>query len=143
MRTSGEYSPPGELHLLSQAQQSCLQRQSGASDCKMNRAILSALVLLFSHFSALEAASILGFAIVGGTSHQASLARIGLELVDRGHNFTLLLSSEDVLSHTRLAYGPFRSLTVLNFSGPAGVGTQEWRARMPRDPTKAGYNLNA
>lgn len=104
----------------------------------MLKATLRVTLLVTSHLIASEAASILGFAIVGGTSHQASLARIGLELIQRGHKFTLLLSSEDELSHSRLAYDPFSLLNVLNFSGPAGVGTMEWRARLPRDPAKAG-----
>ena len=92
------------------------------------------------HITGSKAASILGFAIVGGTSHQASLARIGLKLVQRGHKFTLLLNSEDELSHARLACEPFRSLNVLNFSGQAGVGTQQWRTRIPRDPAKVYIN---
>lgn len=105
----------------------------------MLRLVLVSLIL-FGSFVTSRSASILGFSIVGGTSHQAAIARIGLELVERGHNFSLLLSSEDELSHSRLAHNPFGALNVLNFSGPPGIGTQEWRAQIPRDPTKAGHS---
>ena len=106
------------------------------SNSSMMLALLSAL-LLISRLVGSRAASILGFSLVGSTSHQAPLGRIGLELTQRGHKFTVLLSSQDELSHSRLAYDPFGGLNVLNFSGPARNGTQQWRAGIPRATGKA------
>ncbi len=83
-----------------------------------------------------EASSILGFAIVGGTSHQASLANMGLELMKRGHNFTLLLSSEDAVSQARLSRQPFSAVRQMNFSGPPHIGSHDWLMSIPRDPQK-------
>lgn len=99
--------------------------------------LFTVAVLTNNQQSPVEAASILGFGTIGATSHQASLAAIGLELVRRGHTFRLLLSAHDELSRSRLAHEPFKALNVLNFSGPPGVGTQKWRESVPRDPAKA------
>lgn len=104
---------------------------------RLSTVLFTIAVLTTSQQCLVEAASILGFAIIGATSHQASLATIGLELVRRGHTFKLLLSVHDELSRSRLAKEPFKALEVLNFTGPPGVGTQEWRESVPRDPAKA------
>lgn len=107
----------------------------------MSRALMLIVVLVIGRQVPLEAASILGFSLPGGTSHQAAMSTIGLELTRRGHTFTLLLSSADELSHSRLAHEPFDTLKVLNFSGPPGVGTQAWRETIPRDPAEASFLL--
>ena len=85
-----------------------------------------------------KASSILGFAIVGGTSHQASIAHMGIELMKRGHNFTLLLSSEDEVSQALLARESFRAIRKIKFSGPSWIGSWDWLRSIPRDPQKAG-----
>lgn len=104
---------------------------------KISTVLLTITILANCQHPPVQAASVLGFASVGSTSHQASLGTIGLELVRRGHSFTLLLSSRDELSHSRLAHEPFNVLDVMNFSGPSVIGTQEWRENIPRDPAKA------
>ena len=91
-------------------------------------------VTIFGLLLPAKAASILGFAVVGGTSHQASVAHIGLELLKRGHNFTLLISSADTISQARLARAPFSSIQQLRWSGPSWIGTDAWLRSLPRDP---------
>ena len=100
---------------------------------KRTTGLLTLAVLTSSQQSSVEAASVLGFSVMGGVPHQALVATIGLELVRRGHTFTLLLHSYDELSHSRLAVEPFRALNLLKISGPSGVGTQEWRENILRD----------
>ena len=85
-----------------------------------------------------EAAAILGFAIPGGASHYASVAGIGLDLMHRGHKFTVLVSSEDTVAQRRMAKDPFRAVKVLKFKGPANIGNDIWRINIPRDPSQVG-----
>ena len=81
--------------------------------------------------------SVVGFAAIGATSHQSAIASIGLELVRRGHNFTMLLSSGDVLSQARFSHDPFKTLKQLTFSGPPKAGTEAWLNQIKRDPQEA------
>ena len=87
--------------------------------------VLLLFVVLCIRIGASSAKSVLGFAVPGGTSHHATFAQIGLELVDRGYDFTLLLSSLDTLGQARLARPPFSNLKQVHFAGPSGVGTNE------------------
>ena len=88
-------------------------------------------------FRASIAKSVLGVAVTGGTSHHATFAKIGVELSERGHDFTLLLSSGDTLAQARLAYPPFSDLKQIRYSGPEYIGTNEWLSDLDRDPAKA------
>lgn len=83
-----------------------------------------------------SAKSVLGFACPGATSHQAGFATVGLELIKRGHRFTLLMSSGDIHGQTRLARDPFHKIPKLNFSGSPDVGTEAWLRQVKRDPQK-------
>ncbi len=85
---------------------------------------------------ACSAKSVLGFAVTGGTSHHATFARIGLELAERGHDVTLLLSSGDRLAQARLAHPPFDGIKQIRFAGPEGIGTNEWLTDLDRNPAK-------
>ena len=55
-------------------------------------------VLLLSP-PAVHASSILAFAVTSAASHHLQLIKIGRELVNRGHNFTLLISSAEMNRH--------------------------------------------
>lgn len=55
-------------------------------------------VLLLSP-PAVHASSILAFAVTSAASHHLQLIKIGQELVNRGHNFTLLISSAEMNRH--------------------------------------------
>ena len=103
----------------------------------MAKIFVVAIFAMCSIVRAVESYSILGFATIGGSSHQASIAHIGLELMKRGHNFTLLLSSEDTASQTRLGREPFSVIKQIKFSGPDDIGTDGWLRRVPRDPEQA------
>ena len=95
---------------------------------------LAVYLLIHSLASDSEAKAVIGFATTGATSHQAAIARIGVELVARGHDFALLLSTEDHLTNSRLSHGQFQSVRVVNFTGPAKLGHNEWLNELPRDP---------
>ena len=90
-------------------------------------------------FTASSAKSVLGFPVTGGASHHATFARLGLELTERGHDFAILLSSGDTLGQARLSQPPFNKLRQIRFSGPVGVGTNEWLNDLDRDPSKASF----
>ncbi len=93
------------------------------------------LVLLCTVISArgVAAVNVLGFAVPGARSHQFAVLRVGQELAKRGHNFTLLVSSEEALDKQRLGKRAFDSLYMATFQGPEGIGTQEWFVNQPRD----------
>ena len=95
---------------------------------------LATLLILMSLSGITHAKNVIGFATIGAVSHQAAIARIGVELVKRGHSFTLLLSREDSLTPARLTHEPFKSVSVLKFSGPAKAGTNDWLRELPREP---------
>ena len=95
------------------------------------------------------ASNILLFATVGARSHQFALLRVGQELTSRGHNLTLLLSSEEGLDRQGLGKHAFDELNIVTFAGPRGIGTQEWFANQPPDVTQVcmvrpdGYSLQS
>ena len=95
-----------------------------------------ATALLFCRPDTLDAKSVIGFAVTGGTSHQSAIAQIGLELIARGHSFAMLLSSGDTLSQARLAREPFKGLKLYKFSGPPDIGTDAWLKKLDRDQRK-------
>jgi hypothetical protein len=78
------------------------------------------------------AEKIYGIAYPGGHSHQLILAKIGRELVARGHQFVYIQSSLDALNTNNLT-----GLTVLTYEAPMSV--QEWADVQPKivelDPT--------
>ncbi len=74
--------------------------------------------------------------MTGATSHHATFAKLGLELVERGHDFTLLLSSGDTLGQDRLARPPFNELRQVKFAGPEGTGTSDSLSDLDRNPAK-------
>ena len=76
--------------------------------------------------------SILGFSMVGTSSHQMLLLKIGQELITRGHTFSLLVSAYDAMS-LQVVFG-VSHIQVLTFQGPLYAGTEEWAARLPQDP---------
>lgn len=76
--------------------------------------------------------SILGFSMVGTSSHQMLLLKIGQELVNRGHTFSLLVTTYDTMS-LQVVSG-VSNIQVLMFQGPLYAGTEEWAARLPQDP---------
>ena len=94
------------------------------------------LLLLCAILQGSSAKSIVGFAVPGATSHLAGFGAIGLELLKRGHNFTLLMSSGDEHGQARLARRPFDAVPKRNFSGPLDVGTEGWLRKIKRDPVK-------
>ena len=93
------------------------------------------LVWLCTFISArgVAAVNILGFSVPGARSHQFPVLRVGQELAERGHNFTLLVSSEEALDKQRLGKRAFDGLHMATFQGPEGIGTQEWFVNQPRD----------
>lgn len=95
-----------------------------------------ASLLLLSVASTAEAKSVIGFAVTGSTSHQAAVAQIGLELVQRGHEFAMLVSSGAKLSQARLARQPYAALRRYAFSGPPEIGNIDWLLKLDRDPQK-------
>ncbi|KAL0052620.1 hypothetical protein WJX82_004873 [Trebouxia sp. C0006] len=78
-----------------------------------------------------------GVSVPGARSHQFAVLRVGQELAKRGHNFTLLVSSEEALDKPRLGTRVFDGLHVATFQGPEGIGTQEWFVNQPRDVAEA------
>ena len=91
------------------------------------------LVLLLGSSSA---GSVIGFAASGAVSHQAAFARIGLELVERGHSFAMLVSAGDTLTQARFAKPPFQHLRQIYYSGPPELGTEDWLKSLHRAPLK-------
>ena len=101
-----------------------------------SKSFLLAIFLLRLTAHRTSASNILGFAAVGARSHQLTVLRTGQELASRGHNFTLLLSSEEGLDLQGLGSKAFDGLNVVMFKGPVGIGTQDWFANQPRDAMK-------
>ena len=97
------------------------------------------VILVLATASMADTNSVLGMAAVGGSSHVSALARIGLELQARGHNFAVLVSSKDMISKARLAKGPFRSIRQVEFNGPERIGTEISLTAVDRDPKKVSY----
>lgn len=73
------------------------------------------LFLLLVCLTCIEASSILGCATVGARSHHMNVLRIGRELVGRGHNFTMLVSSTDAISLDTVGSRGFPGLHVVQF----------------------------
>lgn len=69
---------------------------------------------------------ILGFVMVGTSSHQMLRLKIGRELISRGHTFSLLVNAYDALSLQVVSRVP--GIQVLRFQGPLYAGTEEWAA---------------
>ncbi|KAL0022994.1 hypothetical protein WJX79_004166 [Trebouxia sp. C0005] len=103
------------------------------------RCTRTVLVLLCTVLAArgVAAVNVLGFAVPGARSHQFAVLRVGQELAKRGHNFTLLVSSEEALDQQRLGKRAFDGLSVATFQGLVGIGTQEWFVNQPRDVAEA------
>lgn len=91
-------------------------------------------VLILIGLQWVGAHSILGFAVMAGVSHQLNVLKIGHELADRGHEFSMLLSSQDAIGIDTITKHAFPGLKMVTFSGPAGVGTEEWASSLSRDP---------
>ena len=102
----------------------------------MAREYKSLVVLLLCLIGNSNAKSVIGFAANGAVSHQAAFARLGLELVERGHNFAMLVSAGDTLTRSRFAKAPFQSLRQILYSGPPELGTDEWLKSLERAPEK-------
>lgn len=102
------------------------------------------LFLLLVCLTCIEASSILGCATVGARSHHMNVLRIGRELVGRGHNFTMLVSSTDAISLDTVGSRGFPGLHVVQFKGPQtelAPGTGRWAASLTRDPKEVGLRL--
>lgn len=67
-----------------------------------------------------SASSVLGVGRVGGRSHHLILLRIGQELIDRGHTFTLLISvhDHDKLPPSMLDTEQAKGVKFVTFTGP-------------------------
>lgn len=94
------------------------------------------LVAVLLGLSSVGASSILGFGLVGGRSHQLTILRIGRELIDRGHSFTLLTSVHEKLSPSMLDRVGARNVRIMTFDGPPGLGTEGWLRNLSRDPSQ-------
>jgi 2-hydroxyacylsphingosine 1-beta-galactosyltransferase len=87
-------------------------------------ALLAALLALLC-VGSVVGDKIFGVAYPGGHSHQLILAKIGRELVSRGHEFFYIHSSLDALNHNN-----FTSLNVLTYEAP--MSSDEWDAVSPQ-----------
>jgi len=83
-----------------------------------------------------SASSVLGVATIGARSHTMNVVRIGRELVERGHNFSMLISESDNIGAETLDARAFPGLKIITFRGPPGIGTEEWASGFTRDPQK-------
>lgn len=81
-----------------------------------------------------KASNILGFAMAGGRSHHMNIVRIGQELAERGHNFSMLVSDKDDIGTETLSSKGFLGLQVHTFRGPLHIGTEKWASELSRDP---------
>lgn len=80
------------------------------------------------------AASILSISSPGARSHQMNLLRIGRELSERGHTFTVLVSRVDTILQDLLRSRSFSNLKIIEYRGPRGVGTEAWGLNLSRSP---------
>lgn len=83
-----------------------------------------------------SASSVLGFGRVGGRSHHLVLLRIGQELIDRGHTFTLLISVHDheKLFPSMLDRAEVKAVNIVTFAGPPPLSKlKECPARVPAE----------
>ena len=78
------------------------------------------LLLITLSLQQTSASSILGFGRVGGRSHHLVILRIGQELIDRGHTFTLLISEQDheKLFPSLLDGAETKAVNIVTFAGP-------------------------
>ena len=107
---------------------------------KLARSVKAHFVfLLLTLIRCVDSGSILGFAVMAGVSHQLNVLKIGHELANRGHNFSILLSSTDAIGISTVTTNAFPGLGILTFEGPIGVGTEEWASGLSRDPQKVQY----
>ena len=65
-----------------------------------------------------------------------NLVRIGRELAERGHTFSMLISQFDSIGAETLDARTFSGLHVITFDGPPGIGTEAWASNFSRDPQK-------
>ncbi len=96
------------------------------------------VLVCFSLINDSTAKAVIGFAGTGAVSHQAAFARVGLELVERGHKFAILVSAGDKLTQARFAKPPFENLRQILYSGPPELGTDKWLSNLERAPQKVG-----
>ena len=66
-------------------------------------------------------------------------ARVGTELISRGHSFTVLLSSADETSQHTFITRKKPGMQAITFQGTAGVGTLERASRLSRDPVQVDH----
>ena len=103
----------------------------------LRRAVLWALAaVILQSAGHCNAAKVIGFSATGALSHQAALARIGVELAERGHDFKLLVSKHDTLTQARLLKSPFEAVKLMKFNGPADGGDEQWLRDLPRNPSE-------
>ena len=72
--------------------------------------------------------------MAGGRSHHMNIVRIGQELAERGHNFSMLVSDKDDIGTETLSSKGFPGLQVHTFRGPLHIGTEKWASELSRDP---------
>ncbi len=66
-------------------------------------------------------------------------ARVGQELITRGHIFTVLISSADETSQHTFITRKTPGMQAITFQGTAGVGALEWASRLSRDPVQVDH----
>lgn len=66
-------------------------------------------------------------------------ARVGQELIIRGHSFTVLISSEDETSQHTFITRKTPGMQAITFQGTAGVGALEWASTLSRDPVQVDH----
>ena len=94
------------------------------------------LVLLGACVMHSSTSSILGVATIGARSRTMNVVRLGRELVECGHSFTMLISEHDVIGAQTVNARTFPGLNTVSFKGPEGVGTEAWASSFTRDPQK-------
>ena len=92
------------------------------------------VALLIELTRSATAASIISISLPGARSHQMNVLRIGRELSERGHEFTVLVSRVDTILQDLLRSRSFPALRVIEYDGPPGVGTEAWGLNLSRDP---------
>ena len=85
-------------------------------------------------FHSADASKVLIFAMTGIRSHHMNLVMVASELQARGHDVSTLISSYDEVAQNVIATRGFAELETVAFSGPPGLGTERWAARLSPDP---------
>ena len=94
--------------------------------------LLMIVPLLLAH--AADASKVLMFAMTGMRSHHMNLVKVASELQARGHEVSTLISSYDEVAQNVIATRGLSGLETIAFSGPPGLGTERWAARLSPDP---------